>query len=493
MRSFNYGFLVLFFSSNLCAATIETTFESVKNDPNALYAFFKKMPKGGELHYHLSGSAYPESMIAVAAKSNYCLNKDTFGMQKSELCDYIKASELANYPAIYANTVRAWSLKDFVAGAESAHDHFFATFYKFGAIVADNPIPLLAEIIERAANQNEQYMEILIMPDNARSAHLPDQPPFTDNYDLLRQKILATPGFMDEINNTVEVSNHLLSDTRAFMGCAKAPQNPACLLTVRFQYYVLREQSLDRVFSQALHAFEAASRSSAIVAVNLVQAEDGIISLRDYHEQMRILGYMHKIYPQVHIALHAGELTSRDVMPNNLRFHIDDAINIAHAERIGHGIDIAYEDNVNMILQTMREKQIAVEINLTSNEKILGLTGKSHPLAFYLNNKVSVVLSTDDEGILRTDLTHQYVKAVMEHGVNYPQIKQINRNALTYSFLPGKSLWEDAAKGVMVYQCINLQSQSCQNFVGNSEKATLQRQLELKLLKFEAELASTQD
>lgn len=485
MRALSCGIYLLLLSNQLAAGGVETQFQAIKNDPNALYAFFKKMPKGGELHYHLSGSAYPEAMIAVAAQSNYCLNQDTLAMKKSETCNYIKASELSNYPAIYAQTVRAWSMKDFVAGQESGHDHFFATFYKFGEVVADNQVALLAEIMQRAANQHEQYMEILIMPDKAKSAHLPDKPHFNDDFNKMRQQLLAIPEFMTEVNNTVTFSDHLLQDTQKYLGCTENPQQAVCQLTVRFQYHVLRGQSLDGVFAQALHAFEVASRSPATVGVNLVQAEDGIISLRDYHEQMRIFAYMHKMYPSVNIALHAGELAQQDVPPADMRFHIDEAINLAHAQRIGHGVDIAYEDNADAILQRMHDKNIAVEINLTSNEKILGLSGKAHPLNYYLKHEVPVVLSTDDEGVLRTDLTHQYVKAVIEHDLDYPAIKQINRNALTYSFLPGKSLWANASKGELILACHDLHSKTCLDFIANNEKATLQRQLELKLQEFE--------
>lgn len=486
MQRLKYAFGILLLTNPLFADSIEAKFSAIKHDPNALYAFFKKMPKGGELHYHLSGSAYPENMLAVAAKSNYCLNETTLGMTKSETCNYIKASELSNYPTVYDQTVRAWSMKNFIAGAETGHDHFFATFYKFGEVVADNHVPLLAEVMTRAANQNEHYMEIMIMPDKARSAHFPNPAVIPMDYDKLRQKYLADPAFVAEINNTVEFTNRLLGDTRKFLGCDQTPELPVCQLTVRFQYHVLRGQTLEKVFPQALHAFETASRSPAIVGVNLVQAEDGIISLQDYHQQMRIFEYLHKLYPNVHIALHAGELAPQDVMPADLRFHIDDAINVGHAQRIGHGIDIAYEDNAQTILQTMRDKQIAVEINLSSNEAILGIKGIQHPLPYYLKNEVPVVLSTDDEGILRTDLTQQYVKAVMEYNLDYPTIKQINRNALTYSFLPGQNLWANAAKAELVQDCMDLQSASCLNFVAGSEKARLQRQLELELLEFES-------
>ena len=53
-----------------------------------------------------------------------------------------------------------------------------------------------------------------------------------------------------------------------------------------------------------------------------------------------------------------------------------------------------------------------VEINLTSNDGILGITAKNHPLANYRAAKVPVSLSTDDEGVSRSNLTTEYARAV---------------------------------------------------------------------------------
>ena len=138
----------------------------------------------------------------------------------------------------------------------------------------------------------------------------------------------------------------------------------------------------------------------------------------------------------------------------------------------------------------MAQKQIPVEINLTSNEKILNVRDEQHPLPFYLKHHVPVVLSTDDEGILRTDLTREYVKLVNRYQLNYDSIKQINRNALTYSFLPGKSIWRHATKAIPVKECQNLNSKTCIKWIENSPKAQIRRRLEQQLLTFEKQFQS---
>ncbi len=49
-----------------------------------------------------------------------------------------------------------------------------------------------------------------------------------------------------------------------------------------------------------------------------------------------------------------------------------------------------------------------------------------------------VTLSADDEGVFRIDLTHEYVRAAMEQKLGYRDLKELARNGLEYSFVPGQ-------------------------------------------------------
>ena len=90
----------------------------------------------------------------------------------------------------------------------------------------------------------------------------------------------------------------------------------------------------------------------------------------------------------------------------------------------------------------MAAKRVMVEINLTSNDVILNIKGADHPLPMYRLYHVPVALSTDDEGVSRIDLTHEYVRAAMTYPLTYGDFKQMVRTALEHSFLAGDSLWE---------------------------------------------------
>src|SRR4029077_8554530 len=144
--------------------------------------------------------------------------------------------------------------------------------------------------------------------------------------------------------------------------------------------------------------------------------------------------------PKIHISLHAGELAPGLVPYEGLRDHIALAVRTAHAERIGHGVDIMYEDNPHELLHEMARNHVMVEISLTSNDVILGVSGKDHPFSIYRMFKVPMSLATDDEGVSRINLTNESFRAVQTYALKYPDLKQLVRTSIEHSFLPGASL-----------------------------------------------------
>jgi adenosine deaminase len=144
----------------------------------------------------------------------------------------------------------------------------------------------------------------------------------------------------------------------------------------------------------------------------------------------------------------------------------------------------------------MKRSNVLVEINLTSNAVILGVEGSRHPLQVYLKAGVPVALSTDDEGVLRSEITREYQRAVEEQGLDYPALKRMIRNGMEHAFLPGQSLWADRRNFVSVRDCAGDRPSSrppgaaCQKFLGGSEKARQQWQLERALAEFEAAVSA---
>jgi adenosine deaminase len=471
--------------------------QTLQHNPNGLLIFLQNMPKGADLHNHRSGAAYAENMIAAAATTDMCLDPKTFTVTTDKNCpDNLKLKNLPQNSDLYNQTINAWSLRDFVPSAqESMLDHFFSVFLKYGDLSDAVRSQNLTEIVNRAGNQHEIYLETMITAERNNAIALANNITWNNNFDTMRQQLAN-----DNINTIVSNIQTELNDNEAYLKktlqCGTTQAQPGCNVTVRYQYIPLRVVSPTAVFAQLMVGFELANKDPRVVAINMVGPEDNYISLRDYHLQMQMIDYFHKLYPNVHIDLHAGELEFGSVTPANMTFHIRDAIETAHAQRIGHGTDIAYENNPNQLLQEMATKQIAVEICLTSNADILNVKGKLSPLTLYLKSGVPVVLATDDEGVLRTDLTHEFQRAILTYQFDYPTMKAFVRNSLTYNFMPGQSLWSDPKEFSPVAACARdtlggtKPSPNCATFLKQNPKAQLQWQLEQQFTAFEKQTAA---
>jgi adenosine deaminase len=131
-------------------------------------------------------------------------------------------------------------------------------------------------------------------------------------------------------------------------------------------------------------------------------------------------------------------------------------------------------------MKDMAAKRVMVEINLASDDLVLGITGKQHLFSLYRKFGVPMTLSTDDEGVSRIDLTHEYVRAVETYVLGYTDLQQLVRNSLEYGFLPGASLWAGPDFARFAQVCENdaagaeKPSSACETFLTGSEKAEQQ-------------------
>lgn len=491
MRSFIF-FLLLFSMSCSMAetATEQATsnyFSSIQNNPKKLSSFLYAMPKGADLHNHLGGVSMAENMLRYAKQDNLCINKQSLAVTEKLDCPLaFQVAKIQGYPYLYNQVIDAWSMRNFQAGKESGHDHFFATFIKFLPILMKHRAEMVNEAVERACREHVIYLELMAMPDDDQSGLIGSEIVWNNHSDRLRQQLLHRV-----IPITREISRQIDRYQKTVQVFLDGPGKQWCPgFKLRYLYQVLREQPPAQVFAQLLTGFELAQRDPRVVGINLVQAEDGKLSMRDYRLQMRMIGFLHPIYPNVKISLHAGELVPGLVPMDGLRFHIREAVEVAQANRIGHGIDIRHEDHYLQLLQEMARKQILVEVNLKSNAAILNVSGQQHPILLYQQHHVPVALSTDDEGVLRTNLTEQFKIAVANYHYPYLALKQLARNSIHYSFLPGASLWQDAHYHSPVCICQeSLKSgkltSSCQRYLQRNEKADSEWKLEQQFLAFE--------
>jgi adenosine deaminase len=478
-----------------------------RTDPLNLYAFLAPMPKGADLHNHLTGAVYAESWIRFAAADNLCVDLATHSFfQSRAMTDSLPPQPVCgdgNLPAARANQdqhlydalIDAFSMRSFVPSTGvSGHDHFFDAFAKFHGVSHAHTGEFLDEVATRAAAQNEQYMELMLTPPFDHTAAIAKElgSHVNRSFGEIRDQLFAN-GLRDDVAVARTYFDEAESVRREAERCDQPNPAAACAVQLRYIYQVLRGFPFEQVFAQTLLGFEVASADPRVVGINLVMPEDGYVSMSDYALQMRIVGFLHGLYPKVHITLHAGELAPGLVTYEGLSFHVRQAVEVGHAERIGHGVDVMYEERPYELLREMAAKHVMVEINLTSNDLILGISGKNHPFPIYRKFGVPVALSTDDEGVSRIDLTHEYVRAVETYGLTYADLKQLVRTGLEHNFLPGPSLWREPDSFTRPVTACSSEflgaekpSAHCAAFLKSSEKAQQQWELERRFRAFES-------
>ena len=453
------------------------------------------MPKGGDLHNHLTGAIYAEDLIDFAASDNLCVDRTTSYLLAPP-CD--TCEKYTPKPGIrcaygdhvlYNQIIDAWSMRNWRPGDESGHDHFFAAFDKFALASDSHTADAVTSVINRAAREHVQYIEFMRTADGMNAAALGMKLGWDDDFGKMRDELLA--GGLKEI--AAATSQTLAEDdahAHSQLKCGTPHAEPGCSVTVRYLYQALRGLPREAVFAQMLLGFELASSDPKFVGLNLVQPEDWYVPIHDFNQHMAMLDYLHGVYPKVHISLHAGEIAAGLVKPEDLTFHIRASIERGHAERIGHGVSIMSESDPIGLLKEMAERNVLVEINLTSNDEILNISGDDHPLPIYVKYGVPVALCSDDEGVERSDMTHEYLRSLESYRFSYAEMKRMTRQSLEHSFLPGASLWA-TTKGEFrpVAACAadlgERPSDACSGFLRGSDRAREQWKLERDFTNFE--------
>lgn len=463
-------------------------------DNGRLRPFMQAFPKGADLHTHLRGAIYAESWIEWAAEDGLCADMlvPALRFKQGETCEasgWITAAAAQGNEDHRRELIDSMSNRSYVPTLNwSGHNDFFATF----ARISVSPKRLgdqLAEVASRAGRQNILYLELM------ETIIFPELFPLLGDVKLSGDlaadyQALMTGAFGEAMPGLVESARRQLRQAYArkdaLLKCGTPDADAGCDVKIRFLHQVIREFNPAMVYGQFILGWALMQDEPKVLGMNLVAPEDGHVALRDYSLHMRMIDHLYRNLGPQNISLHAGELTMGLVRPKQLTFHIREAIELGHAKRIGHGIDIAYEHDTEGLLRRMANEGIMVEINLTSNDTILGIKGKDHPLVMYRDMEVPYAISTDDEGVSRTDLTHEYMRLYREHQVPYFELRYSSRNSLSYSFLPGASLWaSDACK-----KDVETGSQAgaeCAAFLKASEKASLQWELEKRFDAFEDE------
>lgn len=456
-------------------------FESIKGNKAKLQQFFARMPKGGDLHNHLTGSVYAETYFEFACEKGLYADLDKGKLYSKNDPDIPKGAVLLDKNMKDLHNTRMtlidkWSVRNYqpYKCALGPDEYFFGEFGLFSKLADYKDLlpRMLRDLKIRAKKENVQYLEVMSLSPSIPEYAFLDKADY-EKYTEQIQGEYNNPDGPDYgkleviVSNIIESYKALLKDGTALSNCilqfvndnnsiveeshengivATYPdlkEKSENQVTVKLQGYASRgSKDPIKVLAQLFIVYNAIIHESnrSLVGCNIVAAENSEYSMVYYKLHMIMFKVLNEKITtsqngEINKSIHAGELTIGLIRPEHLTYHISEAIEIAKPNRVGHGVDLPFE-NSTTILKKMVENQTAIEINLTSNKFILGVQDDAHPFKIYKDNGVPIIISTDDPGILRTSLTEEYTEVAYRYQLSYQEIREIVKNSIRFSFLP---------------------------------------------------------
>lgn len=394
-------------------------FKTTASDED-LYRFLYAMPKGGDLHNHISGAVMSGWWyeLALAQKQygyefytkvriNNCrdfgnnefarrpylmLFNNLMASSYNQLPDCEK-SEYKRLEDLTEKEKAGWVQSFMLNHQHEGRDEFFQTHWQRLDQLLYSPY-LIAEVLyknmEAFGAEGMIYLETML---EAGGYFKPDGSAISedDAVAIFRQRLAQ-------------------------------PDAKKTGVTVRFQDSILR---FVPGAEDALRAsYDIVSRHRDLyVAVNMVGREDN-----DKGYPLRFTKTLRELrhkYNNVRLSVHAGEVDE----PNH---HIRDTLMLG-ADRIGHGVNLITDQD---LLREMRHGPYLIEINLISNLLLEYVSDYSqHPFPEYLRLGIPVALSTDDRGMWDSNLTDEFFVAVKEFNLSWDELLLLSRNSLQYSFV----------------------------------------------------------
>jgi adenosine deaminase CECR1 len=414
--------LVLAASQSVGAKTGNEWFEEVKKTatPEQLYTFLYALPKGGDLHNHLTGAALSEWMwdaalaqekrgyiyyTKVAIRNCAPYGSNEFGGEpylllfrnllaanhaKLDLC---QRSEYKRLQDLDEKEKAGWLNSLRLDQPHEGRNEFFNTHWQRMNDLYANPY-WVVEILQRSMEAFGREGVVYLETENSLNGY---QKP--DGTELTLEEVAAI------------YRAHLAS-----------PEARATGVEVRFNNSILRFSPSAEESLKLYYSINDQYRDM-FVGINMVGREDD-----DKGYPLRFLPtlrQMRRKYPDINLAIHAGEVDE----PN---FHVRDTL-LLGAKRIGHGLNLITDPDT---LRLMRHGPYLVEINLISNLLLEYVSDFSqHPFPEYLRLGIPVALSTDDRGMWDSNMTDEYFVAVKEFNLSWPELVQLGRNSLQFSFV----------------------------------------------------------
>lgn len=413
------AFLLLFaLQAQTARADWFEDFKQNATDEQLLQLLYE-MPKGGDLHHHMSGSGFAEWWyeLGVAAeergykyytkvKLNNCRD---YGWQGFDTTPYhlmfqtileakwqalpeCEQSEYLPLADLDERQKRGFMSSIVLDKPYEGREEFFeAHWQRLGDLTGDPYLrgDLIARQFQAFADEGLIYVEPMV---TAFGYEEPDGTAIPPNVvaeifrERLKQKDIVDTG-----------------------------------LTYRFQQAILR--FTPRAEEALKYAYQFVSENEPYVAVNMVGREDD-----DKGYPLRFLPTLREMrlaHNNVRLSIHAGEVDE----PNS---HVRDTV-LLGAERIGHGLNLITDPDT---MRLFRHGPYMVEINLISNLLLQYYDDYSqHPFPEYLRTGIPVALSTDDRGMWDSTMSDEFFVAVKEFNLSWAEVKLLSENSLKYAFV----------------------------------------------------------
>jgi len=404
------------------ARAAERWFEELKAtaSPGQLYRFLYAMPKGGDLHNHLTGAVRSEwfwdAALAQANRGYVYYTRvriencapygnDEFGPAKALLLfkniqassfaklDGCGMSEFKRLQDLDPREKEAWLNSLRLDQPYEGRDEFFNAIWDRINEMLRNPHLICDILLRNMQAFGQEGVVYLETQQGAEGALKPD-------------------GSAYSVEEVVTLYRQTLA----------SPQARATGVEVRLQNALLRFTPDAEQRLRDLYAITDRYRD-LYVGVNMVGREDN-----DKGYPLRFLPVLRELrhkYPDINLSIHAGEVDE----PN---YHVRDTL-LLGAQRIGHGVNLITDPDT---MVRMRYGPFLVEINLISNLLLEYVKDYSqHPFPEYLRTGIPVALSTDDRGMWDSNMSDEFFVAVKEFNLSWEEIIRLGRNSLQYSFL----------------------------------------------------------
>jgi len=421
-------------------------FERLKRDPQALERALRAMPKGGELHNHLSGAVPFDKQLKIAIRHNY---RAAFSRDTGEACGWARPDREPDWSGLCPSGGVYYKSAERLSDAErksleaaltadfgdsereeaSGFAEIVRIFRRLGALTenADVMPELVQAVMEVASANRVSYVELKLNPldrEDSRGSKVKIE-------ELVAQLTAAVEEKNRELRDYGPVTVKFIvlvirGNTQSPGGSSDIPEitcRPDCPSHLRQAYYLASRRL-----------------AGAIVGVDLAGLPETEVHSPAYLPM--VFRILREEFGEAAITLHAGETRKP-----KWRHHIAQALD-AGARRIGHGFNLPETDEATR--RRICRGDIAIETSLTSNH-LLGLVAQgnlaAHPFPRYLRADICptdarpadgylpVTLNTDDPGVFDTDLSKEFIQAVTTFDLTWDEVKRLCRNSLDHAFL----------------------------------------------------------